>query len=126
VRRTLLILLGVALIAGVPVYAHHSFARDYFEDQIVSIEGAFVQLQLINPHSIMTIAVRDERGQTQNFTAEWRGVTRLNQEKVTASTFQTGDYLILTGSPGRKPEERRIHLKGIHRPADGLRLGQSR
>ena len=45
-KRTMLVLLiaGVALVAGSRVQAHHSFAATYFEDQTVSIEGNLVPL----------------------------------------------------------------------------------
>ena len=39
--------------------------------------------------------------------------------------LKPGDYVIVTGSPGRKAAERRIHLKGLHRPSDGWRWPQA-
>lgn len=122
-RRILLVLLGAA-VAGSPIYAHHSFAAYYDESQIVSIEGQLLQFEYRNPHVVMVIAVKDERGLVQTFTAEWRGINRLKGEGVTATTFKPGDYLILSGSPGRRAAERRLHLKGIQRPVDGWQWGR--
>lgn len=122
-RRTLLVLLGAAM-SGAPIYAHHSFAKDYDESQFVSIEGELLQFDYKNPHAIMLITAKDEQGQVRTFTAEWRGINRLKREGVTAMTFKPGDHLILSGSPGRRSEEHRLHLKGIQRPADGWRWGR--
>jgi hypothetical protein len=122
-RRLLLVLLG-ATVAGSSIYAHHSFAADYDESQIVSIEGELLRFEYKNPHSVMYIAVKDEQGQVQTFGAEWRGLNRLKGDGVTATTFKPGDYLILSGSPGRRAADRRLHLKGIQRPADGGRWGR--
>ena len=38
-RRTLLTLVIGTLVAGIPVYAHHSFAAYYFEEQSITISG---------------------------------------------------------------------------------------
>ena len=124
--RALLTLVGGAIAAGVPVYAHHSFSASYFENQTVRIEGEMVEFQYRNPHATMMVAVRDETGQVQTFTAEWGGTARLRREGVTAQTFRVGDYLILSGSPGKRPEEHMLHLKRIERPADGGKWGQTR
>lgn len=122
-KRTLLVLLGAAM-SGAPIDAHHSFAKDYDERQFVSIEGELLQFDYKNPHAVLLITAKDEQGQVQTFTAEWGGLNRLKREGVTATTFKPGDYLILSGSPGRRSEEHRLHLKGIQRPADGWRWGR--
>lgn len=125
-KRTLPYLLSGAMLAGVPLDAHHSFATDYFEDQIVSVQGELLQFQYKNPHSIVVIAVNDERGQAQTFTGEWRGATGLNRDGVTPQTLKPGDQVVVSASPGRKPGERKLHIKGISRPADGWKWTRSR
>lgn len=125
-KRTLLNLLCGALVAGVPVYAHHSFAVDYFENQVVSVEGEILQFQHKNPHSILVVSANDEHGQLQTFTAEWGGASRLNRDGVTPQTLKPGDHVVVDGSPGRKPGEHKLHLKGLYRPADGWRWRRSR
>jgi hypothetical protein len=119
VTRILLGLLASVAIGGVPAVAHHSFAAEYFEEQSVSIEGELVQFEYRSPHSWVHVMVRDESGAGQQFSAEWASPTRLTQRGVTAETLRPGDRLVITGSPGRNPADRRIHLKSIMRPADG-------
>ena len=122
-RRMLLIPLA-AVLAGAPIDAHHSFAVDYDETEIVSLEGNLLQFDYKNHHSIIVVAVADERGQLQSVTGEFGGINRLKRDGITTETLNVGDRLILRGSPGRKPQERRIHLKGILRPADGWTWGR--
>jgi hypothetical protein len=121
VRRTTLFVLIGALTSLIPAYAHHSFARDYFEDQSVTYEGNVSQFQYRNPHALLMFDVRGDRGQMQTYAAEWRGTNRLAAAGITASTLKPGDRVVVTGSPGRKASDRRLHLKGIHRPSDGWR-----
>jgi len=123
VKRTLLVLLVGAVSAGVPVSAHHSFAAAYFEDQTVSVEGELVQFELRNPHSWVYVMARDENGEMQKYGAEWANAARLKQGGMNEDTLKPGDLVVLTGSPGRKAEEHRLHLKKIVRPADGWTWG---
>ena len=123
-KRTLLALSLGALAVASPS-AHHSFAADYFEEQKVSIEGDVIAFELKNPHSWLYLAVVDENGERQKFSAEWSNPARLKQAGFTTDSFKPGDRLVLTGSPGRDGSERRIHLKGIRRPSDGWKWPKS-
>jgi hypothetical protein len=110
-----------AVVAGVPAYAHHSFARYYFESQSAAIEGEVQEFQYRNPHALLLVRAADETGQMRTYTAEWGGPTRLARAGIESHTLKPGDRVIVTGSPGRNPSEYKLHLKGLHRPADGLR-----
>ena len=117
-KRALVSVVLVAAIAA-PLAAHHSFSAFYFEDQRVTIEGELVEFQYRNPHAWVYVMVTESDGTRQRYGAEWGGPGRLRRQGVMADTLQAGDYLIITGSPGRNPEERRLHLREIVRPADG-------
>jgi hypothetical protein len=119
VKRTSLFVLIGSLAGLIPAYAHHSFAADYFEEQSVTYEGSVSEFQYRNPHSILMFEVRDDRGQLQTYAAEWGGTSRLNSWGITPDTLKPGDRVVVTGAPGRKASDRRVHLKRIHRPADG-------
>jgi hypothetical protein len=126
VKHTLLVLLTGAVVAGVPAYAHHSFARYYFESQSTSIEGEVQEFQYRNPHALLLVRAADDTGQMRVYTAEWGGPSRLARAGIQGHTLKPGDRVIVTGSPGRNPSEYKLHLKGLHRPADGLRWPVSR
>jgi hypothetical protein len=123
VKRTLVVVLLVAAGTGVPAYAHHSFAATYVEEKSVSIEGELVQFELRNPHSWVYVMAKDENGEMQKYGAEWANATRLKQGGMTEETLKPGDIVTITGAPGRKVDEHRIHLKKIVRPADGWTWG---
>jgi len=119
-RRLLLGLVLAGLVIGIRASAHHSFAKFYFEDQTTSIEGEVVEFQYRNPHIWLYIDVEDTDGEHQRFAAEWSNPTRLGRQGILKETFKPGDYVVLTGSPGRSPEDQVLHLKRIERPSDGL------
>jgi hypothetical protein len=118
-KRTLLATLLWFAGAVIGTSAHHSFAAFYLEDQTISIEGDIIEFEYRSPHSFVHVMTRDESGATQRFSAEWGSPNRLSQRGVTADTLKPGDRVVISGSPGRNPAERRLHLKSIHRPADG-------
>jgi hypothetical protein len=125
VKRTLLALSLGALTAVASLSAHHSFSAEYFEEQKITIEGDVIAFELKNPHSWLHIAVLDENGTVQKFSAEWSNPARLKQAGFTTDSFKPGDHLILTGSPARVASENRMHLRTIRRPADGWRWPKS-
>jgi len=110
----------VLLFAGsVPAYSHHSFAQMYFESELVSIQGDVVEFQYRAPHAWLYVTVRDAEGRAQRYGAEWSNPSRLERDGVSRDTFQPGDQVSITGSPGRDAEARQIHLKKVTRFSRG-------
>ena len=115
-------LAAVALLACVNAYAHHSFAATYVENGSVTIEGDLVTFELRNPHSFVNVMVKDASGAMVRYLVEWGSPSQL-QGKITRDTLRAGDHVIITGNPGRNPEEHRIRMTGLKRPSDGLSWG---
>jgi hypothetical protein len=119
-KRTLLVLCALAvLVSGVQLYAHHSFAATYKEDQTVKIEGTLVQFQYRNPHSLVQVDAPDPKGVMQRWGVEWGGAGQLGGQNINRYTLKSGDHVIITGNPGRNPDEHRIRMTGVKRPANG-------
>ena len=109
----------LVLLLGPQVQAHHSFAATYFVDQEISIDGTLTQFMFRNPHSFVKVMAKDDKGQSQIWSIEWGGGAQLTQEHVTRDTLKNGDHVIVTGNPGRDPNEHRIRLHKIVRTSDG-------
>ena len=117
-RRLFLLALG-SLMAATAAYAHHSFARDYHEDQMISLEGDVVSFEYRSPHAWVYFTASDSGGVMRKFGAEWGNPRRLEQQGIGASVLKAGDHVIVRGAPSRNATTYNVHLKGIHRPADG-------
>jgi hypothetical protein len=117
-KRMLLAVTMTACLA-VETSAHHSFAAFYFEEQSVSITGEVLQFDYTAPHAWVHVTAPDEAGVARRYSAEWANPSRLARDGITKETLRAGDRVTITGSPGRKTSEYRVHLKGIERPADG-------
>ena len=117
------LLLVVAYVAVIPAYAHHSFARFYFENETFTVTGEIVEFEYRSPHAWVYVMATDERGEMQRFAAEWSNPSRLGRSKILKDTLKPGDRVIVTGSPARTQGDHKLHLKGILRPADGWKWG---
>jgi hypothetical protein len=115
-----LIIVG-ALLSGVAAYAHHSFAGTYIEDKLVRIEGTVVKFDIRNPHSFISIEVKEKDGKLVRWGGEWGGVTQLSQGGVDRYTLQVGDYLIIDGAPSRDFEEKKVLVRRAVRPKSAKR-----
>ena len=121
-KRTLLFLglaAGCVLTTQVNVYAHHSFAATYFEDQTVTIKGKLVQFLYRNPHSFVHVDAPDDKGVMQTWAVEWGAGGQLSRDGVTRESLKPGDEVIIKGNPGRNPDDHRIRMQSIERPSDG-------
>ena len=112
-----------SLVFGFTSQAHHSFAAMYDAEGNVEIEGQIVQFLFRNPHSFLHVMVPDENGELARWTVEWSGASALNTSGLRPDTLKRGDVVVITGNPGRNPDDRRVRMQTLHRPADGLNWG---
>ena len=95
-RNILMAVAGVTL-AATSGLAHHGDAGRYTET-VKTVTGTVVEFQFINPHSLLTIEVIDENGES----VEWHGElgppnSLENRWGWDRNTFQVGDVLTMTG-----------------------------
>ena len=84
------------LLAGLPVFAHHGDAGRY-EENIVVMKGTVVEVQLVDPHSIIVFDVAEEGGKTVRWQAELNGRGGLTKMGWTRNTLKAGDNITVTG-----------------------------
>jgi hypothetical protein len=115
--RLFVLMLVVASMSGMTVYAHHSFAGTYVEDQSVRLEGTVAEFNIRNPHSFISIEVTDKDGKTTRWGGEWGGVTQLSQGGINRFTLKIGDKIIIDGAPARDSSDHKILVRKVVRPA---------
>ena len=116
----------LALIAGVSAvsvvaYGHHSFPATYDVDTEINVEGELAAFMYRNPHSFVHLNVMNDDGDTERWAVEWGAATFLGRQGITRATFRPGDKVIITGNPGRNPEDLRLRMRYIERLSDGFR-----
>ena len=119
--RLIAFILAGLLTFGVAAYAHHSFAGSYVEDKLIRIEGTVKEFNIRNPHSFISIEVKEKDGTVVRWGGEWGGVTQLSQGGVDRFTLQVGDHLIIDGAPSRDSSEKKLLVRRASRPASEKR-----
>ncbi len=123
-KRYLVVPLALAALAiGAQAMAHHSFAATYLEETSVTIEGQLVQFLLRNPHSFVHVNVKEKDGSTVRYVVEWGSPAQLGGQGVTRDTLKPGDFVVISGNPGRDPADKRVRLLQFRRPKDGWSWG---
>ena len=115
---------GISIVAmAVPLVAHHSYAGTYALDQTATITGIIVQFEIRNPHSLISLEIKDPNGKLVRWSVEWGSATVLTQTGVDKQTLKIGDTLSVTGRPSLDVTEHKVLTLVITRHADGWSWG---
>jgi hypothetical protein len=92
----LLIVVATLLLASAPTFAHHGDAGRY-EENVIVLTGTVVEVQLVDPHSVIVLDVPGEKG-TVRWQAELGGRNALAKNfGWNKTTLKYGDKITITG-----------------------------
>jgi hypothetical protein len=95
-KPSLAFIAGLLLIA-LPLFAHHGDAGRY-EENVTILTGTVVEVELVDPHSIIVIDVPNDKGQNVRWQAELGGRNALAKNfGWNKSTLKFGDKITITG-----------------------------
>jgi hypothetical protein len=92
------------LLISIPLSAHHG-ASEYDMTKIVTLSGTVKELQFVNPHSLLTITVKDDGGKTSEWQGELPSPNLLSRRGWSRSTLKPGDQVTVIGSPAKNGEK---------------------
>jgi len=97
IKSSLVSLVGVCLAAtSGAVLAHHGDAGRY-EDKLTTVKGTVVELQLINPHSIVVVDVKEDGDKVVRWRGEAGSATQLKGWCWTQDVIKVGDTVTMVG-----------------------------
>jgi hypothetical protein len=118
VRVRLFIAFAALSVLAVTADAHHSIAGMYDQSRRVTLDGVIAQYQFVNPHPFVVVDVT-MNGATQSWKAELDNRWELQNVGMTPTTFNAGDRIVVSGSPGRDRTPL-LYVWRLERPADGF------
>jgi len=123
-RRTFAVLVSglVALAAGVPAWAHHSFAAAYDLQQPVTVHGTINQVLLRNPHSWFMLDVKNEAGQVEHWAFEAGTPSGMIRNGYKPAVIKPGAEVTIKGFRARDASQKRGMLRELT-TADGQVFG---
>jgi hypothetical protein len=103
------------LVAG--AFAHHSAAEFDFEHPPTTITGTVTQFEFINPHVVIHLDVKNEKGETEDWTTFGSPPNALIRIGWNASILKAGDPISIIGERSRYG--RHVMLQGKITRANG-------
>ncbi len=112
----------VALGAGAPAWAHHSFAGAFDLSQPVTVHGVITQVRLENPHSWFFLDVRDASGKVEAWAFEAGTPSGMIRNGFKPSTIKAGAEVTIKGFRARDASQKMGMLRELV-TADGQVFG---
>lgn len=100
-KRTMFLAVAVGLLAvSLPLLAHHGAAA-YDMKNSASFKGAVTDFKFVNPHVLIYIEGKDDKGVMQKWQGELTSPNRLARAGWNQHTLKLGDEITLIGAPAR-------------------------
>jgi hypothetical protein len=121
-RLMLLTLAASVLLVPSLVLAHHGQAA-YDITQIVTIKGTVTNFKFSNPHCIVSLDVKDDKNQKQEWEGELTSPNHLVRAGWTAQTFKPGDEITLSGFRAKSGAHSMWITKAVMANGEELKMG---
>ena len=97
-KRTAVVLItGIVLAVGAPLFAHHSFAAEYDSAKPVTLKGTVTKMEWLNPHARFYVDVKDDAGKMTNWELELGSPNGLMRRGWTRNSLKPGDSILVEG-----------------------------
>jgi hypothetical protein len=91
---------GGLLLASSPALAHHGTAG-YDMDKIITIKGTISSFNWSNPHVVIHIAVKNDKGEPQDWIVELAAPSMLARGGWTKNSLKPGDEVVAETHPAK-------------------------
>jgi hypothetical protein len=86
-----------ALLSGLSVWGHHSFAAEYDGNKPVTLKGTVIKMDWVNPHSWLHIKVTDSDGKEAEWLCETAPPNGLYRQGWRKTSLKEGDQVTVEG-----------------------------
>jgi hypothetical protein len=113
------------IVASAALMAHHSLAGVYDSSRTVTIRAVVSEFHFVNPHPylVATVSGTSDEPTPQRWRLELDNRSELAAIGMTTATFQPGDGIVVSGSPGRT-QPRALYVRALDRPTDKFHYEQ--
>ena len=102
------ILIAAMLVAiNAPAFAHHSVTTNYFayDEGPVELTATITDVEIRNPHSLVTLEVIQEDGTVKEYLAEWSDGNALRRRGVEIDRLEVGEEVLVHARRHRRLED---------------------
>ena len=92
---------GLLLVAGAPLFAHHSPGVEFDMGKPMTVTGVVTKLEWMNPHIWFYVDVKDENGKVVNWAFQGGPPAFLVRSGWTKNALKPGDQVTVQGFPAK-------------------------
>jgi hypothetical protein len=97
-KAKLTIGLALAVCAGLPIFAHHSFSAEFDSAKTISLKGNVTKVDWMNPHIWIYMDVKDDKGAVAKWQCEGGPPNTLTRNGWTKDAIHDGDMITIDGT----------------------------
>ncbi|MGC4081909.1 MAG: DUF6152 family protein [Vicinamibacterales bacterium] len=95
--KRLFAVMGLLVVAGAPLLAHHAFSAEFNANAPVKLQGPITKVELINPHAWIHIKVTKPDGKVEDWAIEGGTPNTLQRRGITRDSVAIGTVIVVTG-----------------------------
>ncbi len=98
--------IGSLLLAAAPMLAHHAFSSEFDASKPIKLEGTIKKVEWINPHSWITIDVKQANGTTQVWEIEAGAPNAMFRRGFNRNSLPVGTQIVVNGYQAKDGKQR--------------------
>jgi hypothetical protein len=101
IHKTGLLAAAAGILFAISAPAQHPFSATYDADRKVTLQGAVIRIDWVNPSAYLFLNVRDAAGTLSNWAVEFGNPLELEKAGWKSSSLHIGDVVTIEGNPAR-------------------------
>jgi len=118
--RSLALALAAVVLSATTTVAHHSLAAGFDVNKMLTLSGAITEMKWTNPHSWLSIDVKNDAGEVEKWAVEFGSTNALLRNGWRRDDLPVGVVVTVTGYVARDGSKQ-ISATGVKLP-DGRTL----
>ena len=95
--------LTAAVVASAPATAHHSNPFYFDMTKAITLEGQILRVEWINPHALMFLQSKNEKGELETWTIQGTSPVHFNRKPELKERLKAGMWVAIRVFPQRNP-----------------------
>ena len=121
-KAACVLLVAVAtLLESAPLFAHHSAALFYSMGKTISLKGEIARFNFRNPHAIVELMVKNDKGELERWTCETSAPSALRRRGWSQESLNVGESVTIDGIPA-SDGTKLMRITAVTK-ADGTKVG---